>query len=199
MGKGTNQIATWGDVKSLFADNVASSLTHCPTNHELTDRGYTVSGFYDLNQCVKWSDISLVYPVKFNLYYAVWNNKNSNAIGINVEVYLRTKSSGSWVLVGEDNIGNVSNVSKGYVACSIPSSVDLSSAQEIKIYFGRTAANQYWQYTSGDSSNISGIPNAQWLVVSGGKQKSGSIITNFNGYFTGTGASSTDAWIMQIS
>lgn len=162
MGKNTNQIATWGDVSSLFADNVASSLTRCPTRTELTDKGYTVSGTYASDQCVKWADISLVYPVKFNLYYAVWNNKDSNAVGINVEVYLRDKSSGSWVQVGEKDIGNVSSVKSGYVSCSIPSSVDLSVEKEIRVYFGRTALDQYWQYAYGDSSNISGIPTANW-------------------------------------
>lgn len=200
MGKGTNQIATWGDVKSLFVDSAGSlSETKCPTKIELTDRGYTISGTYASNQCVKWTDIKLTYPVKFNLYYAVWNNKNSNAIGINVEVYLRIKSSGSWVQVGVVDIGNVSSVKSGSVSCSIPSSVDLSVAQEIKVYFGRTAANQYWQYTWGDGSNISSIPNAQWNIVSGGSQKSGSVIRDFKSYFSGTGASSTNAYIMQIS
>lgn len=200
MGKGTNQIATWGDVKSLFVDNVGSSSTQCPTYHELVGKGYTVSGMYDLSQCVKWSDITLTYPVKFNMYYAVWNNKSSTAIGINVEVYLRTKSSGSWVQVGLKDIGNVSNVSRGSVPCSIPSSVDLSTAKEIKVYFGRTGGNHYWQYTHGDSSNISGIPNAQWMIVSGGTQKSGAMIYDFSNYFTrGWGASSTNASIMQIS
>ena len=200
MGKSANQIATWEDVKSLFADNVDGSLTKCPTKTELTNRGYTISGTYASSQCVKWSDISLVYPVKFNLYYAVWNNKNSNAIGINVEVSLRTKSSGSWVQVGATDIGNVSSVKSGYVSCSIPSSVDLSVAKEIRVYFGRTAANQYWQYTWGDGSNISAIPNSQWNVVSGGSQKSGSMIYDFNDFFSrGWGASSTNACVMQIS
>lgn len=200
MGKGTNQIATWGDVKSLFVDSAGSlSSTKCPTKAELTARCYTVSGTYAENQCVKWTDISLLYPVKFKLYYAVWNNKDSNAVGINVEVYLRPKSGGSWVQVGVVDIGNVSSVKSGSVSCSIPSSVDLSVEQEIKVYFGRTVFNQYWQYTWGDGSNISSIPNAQWNIVSGGSQKSGSVIRTFKEYFQGEGASSTEAYIMQIS
>lgn len=60
MGRGTNQIATIGDVNQAFGVSISGTSSKCVTKSLLENSGiaFTIGGNYSTYQLVKFSDIS---------------------------------------------------------------------------------------------------------------------------------------------
>lgn len=158
MGKNTNQIAAVADLKSLFKDVwYGYSGPTCPKKSQITSRGYTVSGTYATNQCVRWSHIALPSSSSLNVYYGISNRKSSSAKLDEVTVYIGTSQSGPWTYIGSIDPGSVSGTRTGYISCSIPSSVDRSKSLYLRVYCGDTAFKQDWHTVFCPSNQVGTI------------------------------------------
>ncbi len=84
MGKGTNQIATEAEAKAIGGATASVTTDKCTTKTRATALGCTVSGSYQNNQTVKYSDLSKSVLDPF--YTITWKNYSSHNTYIDVLV-----------------------------------------------------------------------------------------------------------------
>lgn len=163
MGTATNQMITRTDVHTLtnrygvFFNNLKKCVTKSEcANYDLI----AVSGSRASNQLIPKTDISRG-TTSFNIYYGIWNNKDSKARLDYVRVQIKP-TGGSWTTIGEIDPGTVSGVKTGTISCTISSSIVLQYSYQFRVYVGNTNFDRTWQFCWGNYNNIKSIASYTW-------------------------------------
>lgn len=161
MATTTNGIATWGDIYLLVGNKQHNSLAQdwsffqehsledrakCPTKKEILETNrLSVSGDYADDQCVRYSDISIL-PVTIKIIVKEEIAVINAAIDY-VKVYVSDYVDGTYVseLAKSWSTGNISG-SKTFTWTFTPTT-DFLSHDQFLIQIGDTTSSRDWYYS----------------------------------------------------
>lgn len=165
MGLNDNQMITRNDVHAITRASVFfTDLQKCVTKSECDKYDLLItSGIRDSKQCIPKTDLSL--GNKFNIYYGIYNNKDSSVTLDYLKVQIAPNPYTSWTQVGSINPGTIASYSTktGIISCTIPSSIDLTNPNyRLRLFCGNTLYTQQWYFCWRDYDNITTLPDDYW-------------------------------------
>jgi hypothetical protein len=169
MGRGTNQIATIGDVNQAFGASISGTSSKCVTKSLLENSGmaFTIGGNYSTYQLVKFSDIS---KMSGNIYWAFGNNFGSYANNVEPAGWIElTDEDGNTIVYNDiqapfNKNGEYANTFTS-MHCAFPSldldknyTLSLSLEATILAYEGQAVPSHIGIYIFDDHVDYQGEP-----------------------------------------